>query len=118
MNGPRIVFGLGQFPRPCGMGYLYYKYPGRFSVFTERTLVALDLHNTDEKYLRQMFQKALEKLPAQHDFLRRGSYGLLSACATENMKDFADQIFHDVIEQYLSRKAETESPIPVKSIAG
>ena len=99
MNSPQIIFGLRDLPAPPRMGYLFYRFPSKLSMFDERTLVVFDLYNTDEQYLSDIFRKGIEKLLKQKNFLEKGAFSILGNYETENMEDFARTIFDRVIQK-------------------
>ena len=99
MKSPQIIFGLRDLPTPPRMGYLFYRFPAKLGMFDERTLVVLDLYNTDEQYLFDIFRKGIEKLLKQKYFLKKGAVPILENYETENMEEFARTILAKVIQK-------------------
>ena len=62
MSFPSIIFGLRDFPRPPKTGYFYYKLPPKFSEWSVKTMVVLDLYNTDERYLSNIFHEGIKSM--------------------------------------------------------
>jgi hypothetical protein len=100
MKSPQIIFGLRDLPTPPRMGYLFYRFPAKLGMFDERTLMVIDLYNTDEQYLSDIFRKGIEKLLKQKNFLEKGAVPTLENYETENMEEFARVIFDRIINEF------------------
>jgi hypothetical protein len=102
MSSPSIIFGLREFPRPPKMGYFYYKLPPKFSEWNVRTIAVLDLYNVDEDYLSTIFHEGIEKMFRHEHLSGDAACSILENYATENIKDFAQDILQKVVQEYLA----------------
>lgn len=103
MHSSHIVFGLRELPAPPRMGALFYRFSTKLGRFNEHTLVVFDLYNTDEEYLSGIFREGLEKLLTRKDFLQKGGVPILQHYETENMRDFARDVFDRVLQEMTTR---------------
>jgi len=103
MNAPSIIFGLREFPRPPRSGFFYCKLPPKFSEWSVGTLAVLDLYNVDETYLSNIFLEGIEKLLSRERLSGERACLLRENHASENMKDFAQEILKRVIDGYISK---------------
>ncbi len=99
-SSPNIIFGLKDYPRPRQSGFFYHKPPTIFGNFKIKTLAVLDLYITDENYLTQVFSEGIDKLLTDKGIAARKEF-YLTNYATENMKDFVQNILHKVIQSKL-----------------
>ncbi len=60
----------------------------------------LDLYITEEAYLTQILSEGIDKLLTDKDIAARKEF-YLTNYATENMKDFVQNILHKVIQSKL-----------------
>lgn len=99
-SSPNIIFGLKDYPRPRQSGFFYHKPPTILGNFKIKTLAVLDLYITDETYLTQIFSEGIDKLLADEEIAARKEF-YLTNYDTENMKDFVQNILHQVIQSKL-----------------
>lgn len=99
-SSPNIIFGLKDYPRPRQSGFFYHKPPTILGNFKIRTLAVLDLFITDEAYLTQIFSEGIDKLLTDKNIAAKKEF-YLTNYATENMKEFVQNILHQVIQTKL-----------------
>jgi len=97
---PKLVFGLRDFPRPRGEGFLFYKlHPD----YKEKTLVCFNLLKTDESGLKDVFSEGLTKM-CKVQSLKDTLEDHLEDYGTENMQEWATTILNEVIQNYRHKK--------------
>ncbi len=101
MSYPSVVFGLQDLPRPPKMGFFYCTLSSKFSEFHTKTLANLDLYNTDEEYLANIFREGIKNMLHDEHLEKNITYSILQNHATENIKKFAQKILQKVIDEYI-----------------
>ena len=116
MSSPSIIFGLSPFPRPPKTGYFYYKLPPKFSEWNVRTIAVLDLYNTDEEYLSNIFEEGIKKMLHREHLSGEVACSVLEKYDTENIREFAQEIFEEVVQGYVLKIRSTynDPQIPIR----
>ncbi|MGA1866913.1 MAG: hypothetical protein ACMUJM_00035 [bacterium] len=100
MKHSKVIFGLRDLPRPPKMGFFYYKLPPKSSEFHIKSAATLNLYNTDEEYLTNIFRKGIQNMLKEEHIVEDEAYLLLENHTTENIKKFAQEILKKVINEY------------------
>ena len=103
------MFGFADLPRPPGDGFFYYTLPPKFSYWGRHTIAVLDLYNVDEEYLSGVFHRGLKTLLHRKGLSGKAACAILENHATENIKDFAQDILRKVITEIIH--TETKNSI-------
>ena len=110
MSSPSIIFGLSPFPRPPKSGYFYYKLPPKFSEWNVRTIAVLDLYNTDEEYLSNIFDEGIRKMLHRERLSGETACSILENYGAENMKEFAQGILKEVVQGCVVKIRSADPP--------
>ena len=107
MSSPSIMFGLAEFPRLPREGFFYYTLPPKFSHWAKSAIAVLDLYNVDEGCLSSIFHKGIKTLLQRKGLSGEAACAILENHATENIKDFAQDILQKVIDEIKHSEMET-----------
>ena len=93
MKGPKVIFGLRDFPRPRGEGFLYCKLAPDFR---EKILIEYDL-SAEAAQLTDIYQAGLKNFFALARLDPAAINELLANYDTENMQPHAREILDKVL---------------------
>lgn len=110
MQASKLILGLRELPRPAGDGYVYYKFAPNEA---DRVLVFLNLYNTDESELENLFRQAFSEMARQEKLPIGAVRRLLSDYSPENMKPRTQEILASAIGSFADTAAgENPDPSP------
>ena len=95
MKGPLAIFGLRDFPRPRGEGFLYCRLAPDFR---EKILIEYDL-SAEAPHLTDIYKAGLQKFFALERLDPTTKSELLANYATENMQPHAQAILDKVLKE-------------------
>lgn len=93
MKRPMVVFGLRDFPRPRGEGFLYYKLAPDYR---EKILIEHDLY-TDPAILPDIYKAGIKKFFKNEHLDNARKTELLANYDTENMQPHAREVLDKVL---------------------
>jgi hypothetical protein len=100
MASSGLIFGLREFPRPRGHGFLFYKKP---PANRETELVAFNLNEESAVELKQKFIQGIEEFIRREGFTPEEAGKALSNYETENMRDWAIATFAESAQEMIDR---------------
>lgn len=95
MKGPMAIFGLRDFPRPRGEGFLYCKLAPDFR---EKILIEYDL-SAEAHQLTDIYKAGLQKFFALERIDPTSKSEVLANYNTENMQPHAREILDKVLRE-------------------
>lgn len=96
MQRYEVIFGLRDFARPRGEGFLYYKLAPNYR---EKILIEYNLYITEPTELMYIYIKGIGKFIELEQLGNRKKTELLSSYDTENMQPWAREILDNVLRK-------------------
>ena len=96
MQRHKVIFGLRDFARPRGEGFLYYKLAPNYR---EKILIEYNLYITNPAELMDIYNKGIEKFIKLEQLDNTKKPELLSSYDTENMQPWARETLDNVLRK-------------------
>lgn len=96
MQKHEVIFGLRDFARPRGEGFLYYKLAPNYR---EQILIEYNLYITKPAELMNIYTKGIKKFIELEQLGNTKKTELLSCYDTENMQPWAREILDNVLKK-------------------